>query len=423
MKIKSKKVSIEEALSKKKPKHKRPNKPWFIFSALIRLLAIPDLIATHFKYTKIDMEKAGKGPYLILMNHSSFIDLKIASKIFFPRKYCIVCTSDGFVGKEWLMRKLGCIPTQKFVTDVSLIIDMLHIIKRKKTSILMYPEASYSFDGTATPLPRRLGTLIKKLDVPVVTVITDGAFLRDPLYNCLQLRKTNVSAKVTCLLSKDEVKDKSVEEIDALLDSAFSFDNFKRQYETKTEITERFRADGLHRILYKCATCGSEGKMLGSGTELRCQECGKTYELTTLGRLNAIEGKTEFPHIPDWYNWQRQEVIKEIKTQKYSTSLSVDIGILVDYKSIYMVGEGTLIHNSEGFKLISKNGTLNYSQPPNASYGLYADYYWYEIGDVICIGNKERLYYCFPKTNSPVAKARLATEELYKLSKKQKSTT
>ena len=56
-----------------------------------------------------------------------------------------------------------------------------------------------------------------------------------------------------------------------------------------------------------------------------------------------------------------------------------------------------------------------FSQGPKACYGLYADYYWYEIGDVICIGDKKRLYYCFPKDKTNVAKARLAAEEMYKL--------
>jgi hypothetical protein len=54
---------------------------------------------------------------------------------------------------------------------------------------------------------------------------------------------------------------------------------------------------------------------------------------------------------------------------------------------------------------------------------LYADYYWYEIGDMICIGNNDVLYYCFPKGADPVAKARLATEELYKLKKRRPAKT
>ena len=36
-------------------------------------------------------------------------------------------------------------------------------------------------------------------------------FLHNPLYNCLQQRKTKVSAKVTCLLTKEEIKEKMAE--------------------------------------------------------------------------------------------------------------------------------------------------------------------------------------------------------------------
>lgn len=422
MKIKVKKVPFSYVEKIERPKHKKPLKPLWILGAVIRLISLPDLWATKFKFNKVDMEKAGDGPYLILMNHSSFIDLKIAYRIFFPKKrFSIVCTSDGFVGKNLLMRLLGCIPTNKFVTDIALIGDILHSLRKNKTSVLMYPEASYSFDGTATDIPRRMGVLLKKLDVPVVTVMTEGAFLRDPLYNGLQLRKTKVSATVKCLFSRDELKNLPAEELSRRLEEEFTFDNFKKQYESNTHITEPFRADHLERILYKCAACGSEEGMEGKGTRLICKKCGKEYEMDTLGRLSALSGETEFPHIPDWYSWERESVKQELKDGSYLLDTPVDIGILADSKAIYMVGEGRLIHTPEGFTLTGCDGQLNYTQAPNASYGLYADYYWYELGDVICIGDKKRLYYCFPKENTPVAKARLATEELYKQLQKTKT--
>ena len=56
-----------------------------------------------------------------------------------------------------------------------------------------------------------------------------------------------------------------------------------------------------------------------------------------------------------------------------------------------------------------------YEQKPQASYTLNADYFWYEIGDVIGIGNRDALYYCFPKDGASVTRARLATEELYRM--------
>ena len=423
MKIATKHRSLEQVLAMKKPKHRKPLKPNMLLAFVIRVLAIFDLLPTRFTYTQEGMEQIGKKePCLILMNHSSFIDLKIASRIFFPRRYGIVCTSDGFVGfgMELLMRLIGCIPTQKFVTDVSLIKDMEYMLKKKKCSILMYPEASYSFDGTATPLPRKMGVLLKKLGVPVVTVITQGAFARDPLYNCLQKRKVKVSAQVRVLATAQQVKEMSVAQLDALLEEAFGFDNFKWQQENGIKITEPFRADGLNRILYRCPHCNTEGKTQGKGIRLTCHSCGKVYELTELGYLEAKDGDSAFTHIPDWFAWQRQQVRQELEAGTYRLETNVKIGMMVDYKAIYMVGEGKLIHDENGFHLTGCDGKLDYSQGPLSCYSVYSDYYWYEIGDVICIGNQDALYYCFPQDQGDVvAKTRFAVEELYKMKKKR----
>ncbi len=418
MKIKTRNKTYGQVMALPRGKHRKPLYPSFLLRSVVRALAVLDLVPTRFRYTTEDMEKVGNRPCLILMNHSSFIDLKIASKIFYPKPYGIVCTSDGFIGKEWLMRFLGCIPTQKFVSDVTLIRDMEYMLKEKKASVLMYPEASYSFDGTATALPRKMGVLLKKLGVPVVTVITQGAFARDPLYNCLQLRKVSVSAHVKCLFTPEEIKEKSVRELDEALDAEFSFDNFAWQKENNIPITEGFRSDGLHRILYKCPACGAEREMEGRGITLTCRRCGKQWELNILGQLEAVNGVTEYPHIPDWYAWQRRQVRQELENGTYRLETDVKIGMMVDYKAIYMVGEGHLTHTNEGFRLTGCDGKLDYRQGPLACYGLYSDYYWYEIGDVICIGNQDALYYCFPK-NADVAKTRMAAEELYKLKKRR----
>ena len=157
--------------------------------------------------------------------------------------------------------------------------------------------------------------------------------------------------------------------------------------------------------------------MEGKGIHLTCRHCGKRWQLDPLGRLQAEEGETEFPHIPDWYNWQRSEVRRELEEGTYRLDVDVDIGMMVNYQAIYMVGSGHLTHDANGFMLSGCDGQLRYVQPPLAAYGLYADYYWYEIADVICIGDNETLYYCFPRGGDVVAKTRMATEELYKLKK------
>lgn len=417
MKIKTAAMKYEDVLALPEQKHEKPKRPGMLFRTLVKLLSAGDLRATDFTCRSIGMEKLGADePCLILMNHSSFIDLKIASTVLYPRPFNIVCTADGFVGKKWLMRNLGCIPTRKFCSDSALVRDMLYAVRTLKSSVLMYPEASYSFDGTATPLPETIGKCVKMLGVPVVMIRTYGAFARDPLYNGLRLRKVKVSADMEYVLSAEEVKALSPQEINGRLSGYFSFDHFRWQQEEKIRIDEPFRAEGLNRVLYKCAHCGAEGRMRSRGATVKCEECGKEYELTEYGYLRALSGETEFSHIPDWYRWERECVRGELLRGTYDLTVEVEICMMVDMKCIYRVGEGVLHHDREGFRLTGCEGKLDYLQKPTASYGLYSDYFWYELGDMICIGDQRALYYCFPKGGGDVvAKTRLAAEELYKL--------
>ncbi len=419
MKIKMRELSYEEVLKLPRLKHRKPLKPSRLLAAIVRIVSGQTLKKIGFSYTTERMELVGKKePCLILMNHSSFTDMKLAFGIFYPRRMGIVTSVDamtGILGK--LMRLLGCTPTHKYVSDISLIHDIKYMLKENKTSVLMYPEAGYSFDGRTTTLPRGLGILMKRLDVPVVTVITEGAFHRDPLYNMLQIRDVKVSAHVKCIATPEEIKQKSVEELDALLDEAFSFDNFAWQRDNKISIDVPFRADGLHRILYKCPNCGAENQMEGKGTTLTCHACERVWEMDEYGQLKASVGETEYPHIPDWYSWQRECVKKELEDGTYLLDTNVQIAVQVNLKGVCNIGKGHLRHDENGFHLTGGDGKLDYKQSPLFSHTVYSDYYWYEIGDVIGIGDNEFSYFCFPGENVSVTKVRLACEELYKLKK------
>ncbi len=420
MKIKTRHITWEQLAEKEKLRHPKPKRPWFLLHLLIRLLSIPSLLAVRFSFREERMEKAGKGPYLILMNHSSFLDLKIASRLLFPMPYHIVATSDAFVGKSLLMRLIGCIPTQKFVTDVSLVMDLIRVVKKHKTSVLMYPEAGYTLDGRTTVLPRRLGGLVKRLGVPLIMIRTDaGGFLRDPLYNDLRLRKVRVSAVKKCLLTREEIAAMTIDEIDRVIDEAFSFDHFAEQREKKIAVTEPFRAEGLEKLLYRCPRCEREGGMKTDGSEISCSHCGVVYRMDEYGVLHAAEGETEFSHIPDWYDWERECVRQEIARGEYRLEVPVEIAVITDHKALYRLrGGGILTHDETGLTLKSNGGEFTMTQDPYAAYTLNVEFFFYELGDVISLGTKERVFYCFLPEGTLSVKARLAAEEFYLLPKK-----
>ena len=73
------------------------------------------------------------------------------------------------------------------------------------------------------------------------------------------------------LATAEEIKTKSVAELDALIDEAFSFDNFRWQQENKLLIDEPFRADGhgcrlLGRGVYR-ASGRDGGQKAGRGCQ------------------------------------------------------------------------------------------------------------------------------------------------------------
>ena len=422
MKTKVYNKSYDQVMAMPKRKHQKPIKPNMLFRTLLKLVSLPDIIATGFKCNSIGMDRLGKDePAFFLMNHSCFLDLEIVPTVLYPRPFNIVATTDAFIGKEWLMRQIGCISTNKFVTEMSLIRDMVYATKTLKSSVVMFPEAGYSFDGRTVPLPDTLGKMVKMLGVPLCSIITHGAYHRDPLYNNLQKRRVKVTADVKYLLSAEEISEMSAEQIQEIILKEFSFDNFSWQRENKIQIKEKFRADYLNRLLYKCPACGSEGWMVGKGTTISCPECKKTYEMDEYGVLKATDGETEFSHIPDWFDWQRKCVREEIEEGEYFVDLPVEIVMtLTDYK-FYRVGEGRLRHTKDGFVLDGCDGKLHYEHKPLCSHTINSDFYFYQIGDVISFGNSEHLFYCFPKTDGDiVCKVRLAAEEIYKIRKHDK---
>ena len=292
---------------------------------------------------------------------------------------------------------------------------MVYTIKKLNSSILLYPEACYSFDGTATPLPTNIGKCIKLLKVPVIMLRTHGAYHRDPLYNNLQLRKVNVSCDVELLASLDDVKNKNEKELMEIVNKAFAFDNYKWQQENKISIKEKFRAESLNRVLYKCPHCLKED-MIGKGETIKCKNCNVEYLLDEYGYLKNLNGDTIFNHIPDWYRWERECVKEEIINNVYNLDEEVEIYGLKDMKVLYKLGLGRIIHNRDGFKLTGCEGKLEYSQDTKYTYSLNSDLNWYELGDIISIGDSKARYYCLLKTKRDVvAKARLATEEMYKI--------
>lgn len=379
------------------------------------LLSFPEVWKRHAVIRKHNM-KGLKGGYLMLCNHNSFFDFKVATAAFFPRRANYIVAVDGFINREAIMRDVGCIAKRKFIRDVSIVRQIKSSVVDHQQICALYPEARYSLVGTTSGMPASLGKLIKLLNSPVVTFIAHGHHLAQPVWN-LKPRKVNTSADMTLLLTKDDVAKLSVEEINQRVSEAFVYDDYAYQLENHLKIVEPFRAEGLHKPLYQCASCRVEGHMNSQGSELFCESCGKRWQMDEYGQLKALSGTTEFSHIPTWFEWQRSQVREQIETGSYSLKMQVQVDSLPNATGFYRFGEATISHGPEGFELIGHWGDekLHILKSVLDNESIHIEYDYFGKGDGFSFSLPNDTYYFFPLDQRfSVTKLHFAVEELYK---------
>ena len=129
--------------------------------------------------------------------------------------------------------------------------------------------------------------------MPVVTVVHHGNHLHSPFWNFRKKRKVPLHTTMTQLLTAEECKSLSVDEINAKLQEAFEYDDYRYQKENGIRITEHYRAQGLHKVLYQCPACGKEHEMATEGTQLYCRACGKPVDGEWFAEIEKYEAEVQ----------------------------------------------------------------------------------------------------------------------------------
>ncbi len=389
------------------------------FTWLIYILSKIMLLGQEYKIEKINMEGL-KPPYILLSNHQYFVDFELASIATYPHRINNITNVDGYYRRPLLMELIGCICKRKFTNDLHLIKAIRKVLKRGDV-LCMYPEARYSPIGTTAILPEALGKLIKSNKVPVAVILHHGNYLRTPFWDFRRKRKVPLYTTLTKVLSAEDVENMTVEQINQAVKEALQYDEYKWQKEQGIIIDEPFRAEGLHKVLYQCPACKKEHVMASKGAELYCTECGKRWTMNTDGTLTAQNGPTEFSHIPDWFEWERSEVRKQIENGEYSFEDKVDVYSLPRCMKFEHLGPATLTHDPEnGFILKGHYRGEDYlvQRKPLGMYGLHVeyDYCYIKPFDCVDISTDKDSFYCYPTKQNVVTKLSFAVEELYKIS-------
>jgi hypothetical protein len=396
---------------------RRPVKQRWFLTPVAWLMSLPEVWQRKLQITKVNMEGL-KPPYLFISNHMAFVDFKSATRAFFPHRANYVVAIDGFLRGEWLLRQVGCICKRKFTNDLLLIKNMRYALEVNKTILALYPEARYSYCGTTSVIPESLGKMVKIFKVPVVVYNQRGNHLSQPVWN-LEKRKCRIEATMTQVFTPEQIEKSSIAEINQKIVESLQYDEYAWQKENNIVIDCKNRAKGLHHVLYQCPHCLTESEMDSDRDELWCRHCHKHWKMSELGELSAVEGKTEYSHIPDWFEFERRMVRKQIEEGKYFFKDQVMVDSLPNAKGFIRLGEATLTHSMEGFVLErtpDDDDSFRLEKKALSLYSLHIEFDYMGKGDCLDLSTLEDTFYLYPLTKKNVViKLQFAVEEIYKI--------
>jgi 1-acyl-sn-glycerol-3-phosphate acyltransferase len=405
---------------------KYPIRQPLFFVGLIWILSKIMLVGKKHKVEKIGMEGL-KPPYMILSNHMSFVDFELVALGTLPHRVNNVVNIDGYYQRPWLMELIGAICTRKFTNDMHLIKSIKKVLSRGDI-LCMYPEARYSPCGITSYLPESLGMLVKRCKVPVVVVTHRGNYLHAPFWNFRKKRKVPLYTTMKLCLTPEQIEKMSYNEINESLKQAFVYDDYKYQRDHGIEITEPFRAEGIHKILYKCPACESEGKITSYGDTISCGVCGKEWTLGVDSTIKATKGDTEFKYVPDWFEWERIKVREEVESGSYFFEDEVDVYSMPGCWKFEPLGKAKFTHTVEnGFTIEGNYRDSDYriTRTPLEINSLHVEYDFPHIKpfDCVDISTETDSFYCFPTKENVITKMAFATEEIYRIHKEKVSRT
>lgn len=378
----------------------------------------------RLKIKKTGMEGL-KPPFLVLGSHHAFMDFYVTPLALFPYRVNFVSELEGFeYFGETIFRHIGCLGTRKFVNNIALVKNIKKVLDRKGI-LVVYPEARYANVGTNTDIPESVGKMAKKFGVPVVGINMHGNYLQSPIWNLKKRKGARLEAELVRLFSREELEKSSTDEINRKISDFLTYDEYKWQLEKKMKIDFPKRAEGLHKALYRCISCNSDFSMNSKGAEIYCEKCGARYSMNEYGQLTENGRLFEYSHIPDWYEWQRECVHREIEEGRYSLDVSVHVEALPNAVNFIDCGDGRLLHNENGFFLTFKDygdteeKTLSF--PPLSTLSVHTEYDYRNMGQCITLSTLDNTYFLFPKGEGfNATKIQFAAEYLYKRAQSKK---
>ena len=349
------KKTLQQKLANKVYKRPNPIIWWF----LVHVIA-PFAMKQYGKQklTVIDDIDKYDGAKFIIYNHQSRFDWVNIVKMTKGRRINFVVGYNEFFRSHFklIFKLVRNIPKKNFTQDIPSVKAMTKIIKDGGI-VCFSPEGMSSITGHSQPIAPGTGRFLKHFGVPVYAMKSQGAYLVNHKV-CLDNRQGMMEAELRCLLSPEDLKALSPEEIDAKINEYLWQDDYDWNFEKKYHFKHMENATShFEDLAYYCPKCGKEFGIVTKGNEIKCEHCGNGATLDDQYMFHPYKDAVIPMSLSKWVDLERHNEYLRIKSDPNYEFVVEDciLGELPKYKYIkhkktsIPCGKGTVKVNHEGF--------------------------------------------------------------------------
>lgn len=310
----------------------------FIKKALHFFFHLPMKLKYRYSYEKFKIKKGEK--YIVVCNHTTTLD-PIFLNLAFNKMLYFVGSDDLFNIKYlswWLQYLTGIIPKSKGKSDIGTVKTMLRVLKEGGT-VAVFPEGNRTYSGELCYISPAITKFFMMSKVPIVIYNIEGGYGVDPRWG-LKKRKGKLCGKVKRILSPDEYKTLTEEELHNLIINELNVKNAPSENPYKSKIN----AECIERVLFRCPECGMVNTITSCGSNFSCSNCNSKWEYTESLTIKKDGVLYKHPVINDWYK-EQIEYIKSFDTTIESVIFednNLEIYSFTSGKNKTLLGTGSL---------------------------------------------------------------------------------
>ena len=297
-KVQAAKAAEAKSGSTDKPRYRR-------IYALGHHVVAPAILKKYRFTTDIFEGLPDGGPYIVMANHLTEVDLWMLMRAFKPHMW--------FVAGEHLLRskagpKLAWAQNPIFEFKGSVATSVVReILRRVKAggNVMIFPEGSRSFNGRTVPLPESAAKLVKMAGCGLVTYHIEGGYFVAPRW-AYTARVGHMAGRVVHALTAAEVAAMGKAELLELINTDLYEDAYETQRRREDKYVGERLAEGLENYLICCSACGAVDTMRTEDDRFVCETCGQEGVFGEDGFLHG-EG-LRFDSVYDWGAWSESRL-------------------------------------------------------------------------------------------------------------------